>query len=224
MKTQTVLTIGLLLLSAGAQAQTVYAGEQTIEKAKLPGLFLNLPIDEKSADREWEQALRTYGRVNASRGIYRVTNADIRSISSEPINMVSQVKGNKTSSTIFTSFDLGSGNFARPGDAAYSAAETLLKDFATAALYNNEVRGAEESLAESQRNHQKAVQRGERLQRDIERNKREKERLLRSIDENAKELEQLTKDAEANKTEQANALSEMDVKKKNVETVKAKKP
>lgn len=221
---KTILTIALLMLMrVGVQAQTVYAGEQTIDKIKLPGLFLTIPIDEKTAVNDWEQELRSYGRASSSRGVNRVSNADIRVISPEPINMVSQVKGNKTTTTIFVSFDLGSGNFVKPGDATYNAAETLLKDFATKALYNNEVRGAESGLSESQKNHQKLVQKGERLQRDIERNKREKEKLLRNIDENAKELEQLTKDTEVNKVDQTNALTEMDVKKKNVETVKGKK-
>lgn len=221
---RTILTISLMmLLRVGAQAQTVYAGEQTIEKVKLPGLFLTVPIDEKTATTEWEQELRTYGRSSESRGVYRVSNADIRAVSPEPINLVSQVKGNKTSTTIFASFDLGSGNFVKAGDGSYNATETLLKDFAAKALYNNEVRGAETSLTESQKNHQKLVQKGERLQRDIERNKREKERLLRSMDENTKELEQLTKDIDVNKVDQTNALTDMDVKKKNVETVKAKK-
>ena len=221
---KTVLTITLLmLLCLGVQAQTVYAGEETVDRVKLPGLFLTLPIDEKSATNEWEAELRTYGRSSQSRGVYRVINADIRAISTEPINMVSQVKGNKTSTTIFASFDLGSGNTVKPGDAAYSAAETLLKNFALKALYNNEVRSAENGLSESQKNHQKLVQKGERLGRDIERNKREKEKILRNMDENAKELEQLTKDTDINKTDQTNALTDMDIKKKNVETVKAKK-
>ncbi len=221
---RTLLTISLMmLLCVGAQAQTVYAGEQTIEKTKLAGLFLTVPIDEKTATTEWEQELRTYGRSSESRGVYRVSTADIRAVSPEPINLVSQVKGNKTSTTIFVSFDLGSGNFVKAGDTSYNAAETLLKDFAAKALYNNEVRGAESGLSESQKNHQKLVQKGERLQRDMERNKREKERLLRSIADNEKELEQLTKDIEVNKVDQTNALTDMDVKKKNVETVKAKK-
>jgi len=220
---KTVLTIALLLLHIGIKAQTVYAGEQTIDKVKLPGLFLTIPIDEKAAVNEWQQEIRTYGRSSESRGVYRVSNADIRTISSEPINMLSQVKGNKTSTTIFASFDLGSGNFVKAGDANYNAAETLLKDFATKALYNNDVRGAESGLNESQKNHQKLVQKGERLQRDIERNKREKEKLLRNMEENAKELEQLTKDVDINKVDQTNALNEMEVKKKNVESVKVKK-
>lgn len=221
---KTLLTLGLLLLlHVGTQAQTVYAGEQTLERITFPGLFLTLPIDEKSAETEWEQELRSYGRSVASRGIYRVVNADIRAISTEPINMVSQVKGNKTSTTIFASFDLGSSNFVKTGDATYSAAETLLKNFAVRALHNNAVRGAETGLSESQKNHQKLVQKSERLQRDMERNKRDKEKLLRNMDENAKELEQLVKDAAANKVEQTNALADMEVKKKNVEAVKAKK-
>ena len=43
---KTILTIALLMLMrVGVQAQTVYAGEQTIDKIKLPGLFLTIPID-----------------------------------------------------------------------------------------------------------------------------------------------------------------------------------
>ncbi|TAE32895.1 MAG: hypothetical protein EAZ91_03240 [Cytophagales bacterium] len=221
---RTILNFILLtLLSLSTYAQTVYATEQTVDKVKVPGLALTLPIDEKSVDREWEPFLRTLGRPNSSRGVYRVANADIRAISAEPINMVSEVKGNKTSTTVFAAFDLGSGNFVKSGDAAYAAAETFLKDFATKAVYNATVRGAEDALSESQKNHQKMVQKGERLQRDIERNKREKEKLLKNIDENAKELEQLTKDVATNKTDQTTALTDMDAKMKNVETVKGKK-
>ena len=204
-------------------AQAVYAGDQAIEKTTLPGFFLTIPADGKQVEKEWEEKLRTFGKVVAGRGIYRVTNADISSVSVEPINLMSQVKTSKNSATIFVALDLGNGNFVKPGNGNSAAVEQILKDFATQVQYNNEVRLAEEALDESQKNHQKSVRNGERLQRDLERNKKEKETLLKRIDENAKELEQLLKDTETNKTEQVNALTDMDNKKKAVETVKAKK-
>ena len=204
-------------------AQTVYAGETTVDNVKLPGLYLTLQGDGRQIEKDWEEQLKTYGKVSSSRGTYRIPNADIAAISSEPINLVSTVKSSKTSATIFASFDLGSGNFVTTGSNGYSAAELLLKGFSDKSLYGQEVRMAEGTFDDAQKNHQKTVKKGEQLQRSIEQNGKEKEKLLKRIDENAKELEQLQKDVETNKTEQANALTELDNRKKNVEAVKAKK-
>ena len=213
----------LLALANSTYAQTVYAGENTVDKAKLSGLYLTIQGDGKQIEKDWEAQLKTYGRLSASRGTYRVTNASIPAISSEPINLVSTVKSARTSATIFASFDLGSGNFVTTGGTGYSAAEDLLKNFASSSLYNQEVRTAQTSFDDAQKNHQKSVKNGEKLMHSIEQNAKEKERLLKRIDDNAKELEQLNKDIETNKAEQATATTELDNQKKNVEAVKAKK-
>ncbi|GAB3504750.1 hypothetical protein GCM10027341_35500 [Spirosoma knui] len=210
-------------LPVAARAQTVYAGESTVDRTKLSGLYLTLQGDGKQIEKDWEDQLKTFGRVTASRGTYRVTNADLRDISPEPINLTSTVKSSRTSATIFAAFDLGSGNYVKAGDSHYAAAERLLKDFATKTTFNQEVKTAELNFDEAQRNHQKTVRNGERLQREIEANAKEKERLLKRIDENAKELEQLQKDLEISKTDQETALTELENRKKNVEAVKAKK-
>ncbi|MDB5239970.1 MAG: hypothetical protein JWP57_595, partial [Spirosoma sp.] len=211
------------LWSSTVHAQTVYAGENTIEKSKSPGLYLTVQGDGKQIEKDWETQLSGYGRMTSSRGLYRVPNANIPAISSEPINLVSTVKSSRNSATIFAAFDLGSGNFVKPGGQGYSAAEQLLKDFASKSLFGQEVRTAESSLEEAQKNHQKMVKMGERLQRDMEQNAKEKERLLKRMDDNAKELEQLKKDLETNKAEQINATTELENRKKNVEAVKMKK-
>lgn len=213
----------LVALAHSTYAQTVYAGENTVDKAKMPGLYLTIQGDGKQIEKDWEAQLKTYGRLTASRGTYRVPNASIPAISSEPINLVSTVKTTRTSATIFTAYDLGSGNYVTTGGTGYSSAESLLKDFAGNSLFNQEVRTAEGGFDEAQKNHQKAVKNGERLQRAIEQNAKEKEKLLKRIDDNAKELEQLNKDIETNKTEQETATTELDNQKKNVEAVKAKK-
>jgi len=217
------LVIITVLMANAVQAQTVYAGESTVDKAKLSGLYLTIQGDGKQIEKDWEDQLKTYGRLAASRGTYRVTNADIPAISSEPINLVSTVKSSKSSATIFASFDLGNGNFVTAGGNGYSAAESLLKDFAGKSLYNQEVRLAEGTFDDAQKNHQRMVKKGEQLQRAIEQNAKEKERLLKRIDDNAKELEQLQKDIETNKVDQQTALTELENQKKNIEAVKAKK-
>lgn len=225
MKTYLINTLicCLLTLPSLTIAQTVYAGETTVDKAKLPGLYLTLQGDGKQIEKDWETQLQTFGRTTSSRGTYRVPNASIPSISSEPINLISTVKSSRTSATIFASFDLGNGNYVTPGGTGYSAAETLLKSFSDNTLYGQEVRMAESSFDEAQKNHQKLVKNGERLLREIDQNAKEKERLLKRIDENAKQLEQLNKDIATNKTEQETALTELESRKKNVEAVKAKK-
>ncbi|MEZ0538614.1 hypothetical protein [Fibrella arboris] len=218
-----LVSVSFLLTAANVQAQTVYAGEQTIDKQLYKGLFLTIPLSDKQVEKEWEEYIKPFGRTSSSRGTYRITTADMKDISAEPVNFTSQVKGNKKSTTIFTAYDLGGGNYVSAGNGNYDAADKLLKDFAAKSLFNDEVRVAEDGFNESQRNHQKLVKKGETLARDIENNKKEKERLLRKIDENAKELEQLLKDVETNKVDQTTASTDMDNKRKNVETVKAKK-
>lgn len=227
MRKLTNLAFGLLLTAASLQiasAQTVYPGDQEVEKTKLPGVFLVITADGKQVEKEWEAQLQTYGRISSGRGVYKVSTANIPAISPEPINLISQVKTSRRSATIFTSFDLGGGSFVTMSNGNYQAAEKLLTEFAARFEFNQGVRVADDALAEAQKNHQKSVRTGERLQRDIETNKKDKERLLKRIDDNAKELEQLLKDVETNKTEQANALTEMSNKAKAVEVVKAKKP
>lgn len=222
--TRFICLIGLVALTATAQAQTVYAGESTIDKVKASGLYLTVQGDGRQVEKDWENQLKTYGRLTASRGTYRVPNADIPAISAEPINLMSTVKSSRSSATIFAAFDLGSGTFVTPGSPGYTAAEQLLKTFASGSLFGQEVHTVEVSFDEAQKNHQKMVKTGERLQREIEQNAKDKERLLKRIEENAKELEQLQKDIETNKTDQTNALTELENRKKNVEAVKAKKP
>ncbi|GAB3996650.1 hypothetical protein GCM10028807_39750 [Spirosoma daeguense] len=218
-----LILLFFILVTYHSHAQTVYAGESTIDKAKLSGLYLTIQGDGKQIEKDWETELKKYGTMISSRGTYRVTNADISAISSEPINLASTVKSSRTSATIFASFDLGNGNFITPGSTGYSAAESLLKNFADNTLYGSEVRTAEGSFDEAQKNHQKTVRRGEQLQRAIEQNAKEKEKLQKRLEENAKELEQLQKDIETNKTDQTNALTELESRKKNIEAVKAKK-
>lgn len=225
MKTVAPFTLLLCFLAGtvSTYAQTVYAGESTIDKAKVSGLYLTVQGDGKQIEKDWESQLQKYGRVSSSRGTYRVSNASIPAISPDPVNLVSTVKSSKTSATIFSAFDLGNGNYVTTGGNGYSAAEGMLKDFANGSLLNLEVRTAEGGFDDAQKNHQKMVRKGEQLQRAIDQNAKEKERLLKRIDDNAKELEQLQKDVETNKTDQATALTELESRKSNVEAVKAKK-
>ena len=217
------ILLGCMLAACNCTyAQTVYAGENTVDKGKIAGLYLTLQGDGRQIEKEWEAQLQKYGRVSASRGTYRVPNASIPAISSEPINLVSTVKSSRTAATIFAAFDLGSGHYVTTGGMGYSGAEELLKNFSSSTLYGQEVRVAQDGFDEAQKNHQKLVRNGERLQHAIEQNAKEKERLLKRIEDNDKELVQLQKDTETNKIDQEKALLELESRKSNVGAVKAK--
>lgn len=218
------LMIGLLTGSYIAGAQAVTATEQTVDKNKLSGLSLSVPIEGKQAEKDWAEQLKSYGKVTNSRGTYKVATAYIPALSPEPINLISTVDRSRNSATIFTAFDLGGGNFITSGSDKYPIAEKMLTDFASTAQYNQQVRDAEGLQTDADKSYQKAIKTGERLQRDIERNKKEKETLLRRLDDNAKELEQLTKDTESNKTEQTTTQADLDNRRKAVEAVRLKKP
>lgn len=205
-----------------ASAQTVTSGEKTIDKNKVSGLILTVPGDGKQIEKDWEDQLKSFGKVTSSRGTYKISTAYVPAVSSEPINLLSQVDRSRNSTTIFAAFDQGGGNFVTSGSGNYGAAEKLLNDFAAKAVYNMQVREVEGLQTEADKNYQKTVRNGEKLQRDMERNKKDKENLLKRLDDNAKDLEKLTQEIETNKTNVATGQTELDNRRKATEAVKAK--
>ncbi|WP_128544133.1 hypothetical protein [Larkinella soli] len=191
----------------------------------MPGVTVSIPVDGKFVDKEWEARLKSFGRVSAGRGgVYKVPSANIPALSSNPINLSSKVDASRDKATVFLAADLGSGEFVKVGSREYNELESILKEFARKTQSGNELRMAEAEFNTAQKNHEKMVRQGEKLQRDIERNKKEKETLLRKIDENAKELVDLERALETNKTDVVNAGTEFENRKKAVEAVRAKAP
>ena len=82
----------------------------------------------------------------------------------------------------------------------------------------------EKELKESTKKVEKAIKRVERLNKDIESNLKEKEKLPRKLDENKVDLDKLTLDLEQNKKDQISAAGTVDKEKKELDTIKAKKP
>ncbi|WP_266365315.1 hypothetical protein [Tellurirhabdus rosea] len=217
--------LGLLLPVAAAFGQAVYSGTEKIDQQDVKGLTIQIPIEGKFVEKEWETLVKTFGRVVTGRGgIAKVPSADIKSLSPNPVNFLSKLSSARDKATLFVAADLGSGNFVTVGSPEYNELEKLLKDFAARTQYNNELRLAELAFTETQKRHEKSVKTGEKLVRDIERNKREAENLKKRLEENAAELKRLEKETETNKTEQTSVLAELETKKKAVEDVKGRGP
>lgn len=205
--------------------QTTSAATEKIDQQSASGITLSMPIEGKFVEKEWENWLKSYGRVVAGRtGVLKVPSASIPALSSNPVNLLSKVSTSRDKATVFLAADLGSGNFVQSGSSEYTELESILKDFASRTGVNNELRLTEADLTTAQKNSDKLTRQSEKLQRDIERNKKEKETLLRRIDDNAKELVDLEKAVETNKTDRTNAATELENRKKAVEAVRVKLP
>lgn len=218
-------SLSLLGLSASVQAQTVSSATEKVDQISLVGLSLNLPIEGKFVEKEWEALTKSYGKVTTGRnGVYKIPAANIPALSSDPLNVASKVSTEKNKATIFLAVDKGNADYVKPGSSLYDQVETLLKDFAERTRLNYDIKLADDLFNEAQKKQDKLTKQGEKLVRDLERNKKEKDNLIKKMDENGRELEQLQRDTETNKTEQENSSKDLDVKKQALEAARAKLP
>lgn len=217
--------IGLLVISQPVLAQTVTSSTEKVDQISLMGLTLNVPIEGKFVEKEWETLLKSYGKVTTGRsGVYKVPAANIPAISNEPLNVASRVTTDKSKATIFVAVDKGNADYAKPGDAMYTQVETLLKDFAERTRINYDIKLADDTFNEAQKKQDKLSKQSEKLVRDLDRNKKEKDNLVKKMDENGRELEQLNRDTETNKTDLASSVKDLEIKKQALEAARAKLP
>ncbi|MGA0558002.1 hypothetical protein ACO2Q8_15190 [Larkinella sp. VNQ87] len=214
-----------LLAPISGRAQTVSSATEKVDQISLVGLSLNVPIEGKFVEKEWETLVKSYGKVATGRnGVYKIPAANIPALSNEPLNVASRVSTERNKATVFVAVDKGNADYVKPGSPMYDQVETLLKDFAERTRINYDIKLADDSFQEAQRKQDKLVKQSEKLVRDLERNKKEKDNLVKRMDENARELEQLQRDTETNKTDRESAAKELEVKKQALEAARVKLP
>lgn len=213
MKTTSKFVIaGLIFLisQSAILAQSVFPGKQTIDKKEYLGLNLNSSVAEKNLTTYWEDYLNQYGKVKGKRGNYTIEKAFIPAISGSPVGITSQVTSTKGASQVFLAVSV-SGNFlTNPSDSAYKATENLLKDFSAYSATREEVRVADESYSESNKNHAKLV--------------KDEERLVKDIEKAEKKLVEMKEELEKGKVTIGTAVTDMQTKLQVLEASKAKVP
>lgn len=212
--------LNFLIISQLTNAQVILAGSELFEKARKDGLYFTINVDKKFIEKEWQNYISKFGKVSKTKDFYEISNAKMMDISPDPVYFQSKLTGDKTKTTIFCAFDTGGGNMVTTNTNNYPAAEKIMKDFYGVAMYNEAVRLAEKDVEASEENLEKVIKTGERLAKDIERNKKEKENLLKKLEENKLNLEKLIADQTANKQDQENAKIALEEKKKALEQVK----
>lgn len=204
----------------------VSESEESIEKIPRKGLSTIIELDDDEVEDAWKKQLKTYGKVDNSKGVYTVAIANVPSVSSSPCRITSIVKSSGKGTQVWYSIDLGSSHVTSSGNSsAYKAAEKILNDFSILCYkddINSQIKDAEKALANSVKAQEKEVKEGEDLVKDVEKNKQDKINLEQKIKENGEQAIQLQKDIAKNKTDQAAAGQDVEKMKKAVEVVKAK--
>lgn len=217
------LTGILLVVGVASFAQTILSGSEVFGKDRKEGFYMTLNIEKKFIEKEWSLFISKYGGVAQSRETFNIAAANISEVSPDPINLMTKIiSDQKVKTKVFASFDLGGGNMVSDNNKEFKGVEKLLKDFYAFAMQNEDVRLAERDAEESQKNLDRVNKTGDRIARDIEKNKREKEKLLKEIEENRIELEKLLKDQTSNKQDQENARIALEEKQKAASMVKTR--
>jgi hypothetical protein len=211
---------------SSAQKIKVTESEESIEKIPRKGLSTIIELDDNEVENNWKKQLKTYGKVDNSKGIYTVAVANVPSVSSSPCRITSIVKSSGKGTQVWYAIDLGSAYVTSQGNSgAYKAAEKILNDFAIFCYkddINSQIKDAEKALSNSVKAQEKEINEGEGLVKDVERNKQDKINLEQKIKENGEQAVQLQKDIAKNKTDQAAAAQNVEKMKKALEVVKAK--
>lgn len=191
-------------------AQNVFPGKESINSKDYFGLNLNSNISDRYLGDYWGEYLKTFGKTSSRRSVYTVDRAKISTISSQPVEIISQVSSAKNISHVFLAVKVGDRFVSNFTDSTYKATEDFLKNFATYAVAREEVRQAEDFYAVADKNHKT-------LERD-------NDRITKDIDRMQKKLEDLKKEQETNKTDLAGSVLDLQNKQKDLEAAKNKVP
>lgn len=198
------------LLSFSSKAQGVFPGKESLNGTDYFGLNLNSSIPSRYLENYWEDYLKTYGKTHGRRGVVTVDQANVPTISSESIELMSQVSSARNISHVFLAVKVGGRFVSNFTDSTYKATENFLKDFSSYAVARDEVRLAEEYYDEADKNHKS-------LERD-------NERIVKDIERTQKKLQELMLDQETNKADLAGSVIDLANKQKDLEAAKGRIP
>lgn len=208
-KVLTLIMAGMVISSLSI-AQSVFPGKETLNKKDYFGLNLNSSIPQRYLEDYWQEYLKAYGKTHSRRGVISVDRANVPAISSEPVEMISQVSNARNMSHVFLAVKVGERFVADFTDSTYKATEDFLKEFASYSVLRDELRMAEEYYDEANKNHQSL--------------ERENERIAKEIERTEKRLEDLRKEQEINTADLAGSVIDLQKKQEEMEVAKGRVP
>ena len=209
-----------------AQNIQIAESSETIENVSRSGLYTVIDLDSKQVEKAWERHLKTFGKLNSSKGYFILPVANVPEISSKSASVYSKIQSIPQGTKVWWAIDLGDSYASNASNhSAYTSAEKELHEFAAECYkqdINEQIKDAEKAHAASIRYYEKEIKHGEQLNKSVANNLAEKARLEAQIKQNALELEQLKKDIEFNNNEQAESVKQMERMKDAIVVVKEK--
>jgi|GEM_PF-816954 len=196
------------LLTFNIQAQSVTTARQVVDKQEYNGLVLHSSIPDKDLADYWQEYLKQFGKVKGNKNNTTVSNANIRRMSSQPVQIVSAVSGSKGSSQVFAAFQVEGTYVAGVSDRYYRDAEDLLKDFALFAAERDEVKLAQTNLKDTSKETNKLKKDGDKLAKKIQKTEKDLEKMRQELSQNAQK--------------QQDMAAELNRKKSDLESVKSR--
>ncbi len=203
-----------------SQAQ-ISQGSEEIDKKKYEGAVLFTNYDQKFLEQQWKIKLASIGAQSQKKEALIVENGTIPAVTFEKVFITSKAmkrKGDK--SVLFVSIRQENGELIVPGHSNWASLESYLNTFASELAFENGIVIAQNAENEANEKQKKVIKASQKLQDEINDNKKEKEKLQKKLDENAKELEKLLANVETNKKDLAAASTDIEQKKKDLEAAR----
>jgi hypothetical protein len=217
-----IMIISLISYDAFSQKKEIKAhlSKEHFESVPREGSSVHIELDDKSLVKDWENQLKTYGKLTKLKdNCYRVTEASVPGISGTCI-IYSKCYSKGNHYVLWWSIDNGSDIIANS-----KASEKPLEEFARQQYINDvneQIKDGEDAVKSAAKAQEKEVSKGEGLVKDVEKNGKEKIKLEEALKDNAAELVKLKDDIEKNKVSQKAASEEVAKMQKALEVIKAK--
>ncbi|WP_241739158.1 DNA repair ATPase [Pontibacter beigongshangensis] len=228
MRTKLLLASAMMLMTVFAKAQSVRVEEreQPIDGVARRGQQLTVQLDQKVVEKSWKEHLgQKAGKLKYRKGVYAVENAQIDTITSTPLRVLSKVGSTaEDGSYVWWSLDMGTAYVDKSATPAeYAAAENFMRGFARK-LYRQDVlrqiNEAEDVLRTTKLEQDRVVKQANDLQLSIEKNRKKKQELEAELAKNEEEMKQLELSVEANVTQQELSRQQVLEVEKSVEGVR----
>ncbi len=225
------MRVWVLLLALGlpgwawGQKVTIVSETREIEGLRRKGMSALVEYDKKTVEKAWTRLLKTIGKAESWKsGALVVLAANVTAPELSGVDHITRLDATTEGTKVFWS--LGQkGEYLEPGSPEYERAKRMLADFARQ-LYRDDlseqIAAAEKVVDVASRTHDKTVQMGEHLRRQLERNGADQQSLIKQLEEKRQEAERLKQELTNNKTDQESALEEIRKVRKIAEERKGK--
>ncbi|MDF2455444.1 MAG: ATPase involved in repair [Cytophagaceae bacterium] len=194
--------------------------KEEVEGVTREGVAIQIDLNNKSIVKEWENTLKTYGKLTKLKGdAYKVIEATFPGVTG---TCVIYAKCYSSSKGYLAWWSIDNGTHITSNS---KHSESKLEEFARQQYINDineQVKDAESAVKSAAKAQEKEIDKGADLVKDISKNGQEKQKLEQELKENAAELVQLNKDVENNKGDQKKAAEEVAKMQKALEVIKAK--